>query len=92
VLDLRGIVSVGACQRQSHADLRDLLLGLHGRDAACTRQGYTSYSGNIEGTTRMLGLLHDHPLVDVPNPACSRRGLAAAITSFEGNKRANGQE
>jgi hypothetical protein len=40
----------------------------------------------------MLGLLHDHPLVDVPNPAFWRRGLGAAITSFEGNKRANGQE
>ena len=59
VLDFASIVRVGARQRQGNAELDRLLLSLRGDDAARSRQRHdTGESDKIEGTARLLGLLH----------------------------------
>src|SRR5262249_41051950 len=59
VLDLAGVVRVGTSERQRDAELDGLLLSLGGDEAAGSRKrGHARDGGNVEGTARMLGLLH----------------------------------
>ena len=62
VLDLRGVIGVGARERQRDAELDGLLLRLQAGNARHARQGRDARDrGEIEGPARMSGLFHGLP-------------------------------